>query len=104
MYPRIGAVVAYVPANVRIASCCRQNGAAAWTWQGRPLPYLIPRQRNTTTSGPAVIEVENTKGPILMISGEADHLWHSWEMADDVVSRLRNRHFAYSFENLKYPH
>lgn len=48
--------------------------------------------------------MELTKGPILMISGEADHLWKSWEMADDVVSRLKSHHFAYSFENLKYPH
>jgi dienelactone hydrolase len=104
MYPRIGAVVAYVPANVRIASCCLNDGRAAWTWQGRPLAYIIPRQRNAISSGPAVIEVENTKGPILMISGEADHLWNSWEMADEVESRLKSHHFAYSFENLKYPH
>ena len=97
MYPRIGAVVAYVPANVRIASCCRQNGTAAWTWQGRALPYIIPAGTSSVVSGPAVIEVENTKGPILMISGEADHLWNSWAMADDVVSRLASHHFAYSY-------
>ena len=52
----------------------------------------------------AAIEVENTKGPVLMISGESDRVWNSWEMADDVVSRLKSHHFAYSFENLKYPH
>ena len=104
MYPRIGAVVAYVPANGRIASCCRQNGMAAWTWQGRALPYIAPRQQSFVVSGPAVIEVENTKGPILMISGEGDRLWSSWAMADAVVSRLQSHHFAYSFENLKYPH
>jgi hypothetical protein len=52
----------------------------------------------------ASIEVEFTKGPILMISGESDHIWNSAEMADEVVSRLKSRHFAYSFENLKYPH
>ena len=104
MYPRIGAVVAYVPANGRIASCCRQNGTAAWTWQGRALPYISPREHSFVVSGPAVIEVENTKGPILMISGEGDHLWSSWAMADAVVSRLASHHFAYSYENLKYPH
>jgi len=105
MFPRIGAVVAYVPSNVRIASCCRNNGTPAWTWQGRPLPYVTPRQKMIPGArASATIEVENTKGPILMISGEADHLWNSWEMADDVVSRLKSHHFAYSFENLKYPH
>lgn len=44
MFPRICAVVAYVPANVRIASCCRETGGPAWTWQGRALAYVIPRQ------------------------------------------------------------
>jgi hypothetical protein len=39
-----------------------------------------------------------------MISGEGDRVWNSWEMADDVVLRLKSHHFAYSFENLKYPH
>jgi dienelactone hydrolase len=105
MFARIGAVVAYVPANVRYASCCRNDGGPAWTWQGRALPYLIPAARRLPEMVfRAEIEVEKTQGPILMISGESDHLWHSWEMADDVISRLKSRHFAYSFQNLKYPH
>jgi dienelactone hydrolase len=104
MFPRIGAVVAYVPANVRYAACCRNDGAPAWTWNGRALPYVIPRSRGLQTDARAAIEVEKTQGPILMISGEDDHLWPSWEMADAVVSRLKRAHFAYSFENLKYPH
>jgi dienelactone hydrolase len=104
MFPRINAVVAYVPSNVRVAACCRETGGPAWTWQGRALAYIIPRQRSFAARGPATIEVENTKGPILMISGDADRLWNSWEMADDVVSRLRSRHFPFSAENLKYRH
>ncbi len=105
MFPQITAVVAYVPANVRYAACCRQNGAPAWVWKGQPLSYLIPRMRRQQgMSDEAAIPVEKTKGPILMISGEDDHLWRSWEMADDVVARLKHAHFPYSFENLKYPH
>jgi dienelactone hydrolase len=103
MYPQIAAVVAYVPANVRIAGCCRGNGAPAWTWNGRPLPFMMPARRMGDESA-AAIEVEKTRGPILMISGEDDHLWRSWEMADAVVARLKRAHFPYSFENLKYPH
>jgi dienelactone hydrolase len=105
MFPRISAVVAYVPSNVRIASCCRNTGGPAWTWQGLALAYVTPRQKsNAGERASATIEVENTKGPILMISGEGDRVWNSWEMADDVVLRLKSHHFAYSFENLKYPH
>lgn len=105
MFPRISAVVAYVPANVRWASCCRNDGGPAWTWQGQALAYLLPRDpRTPAATARAAIQVENTKGPILTISGEDDHLWHSWEMADDVISRLKSHHFPYSAENLKYPH
>lgn len=104
MYPRIAAVVAYVPANVRYAACCRQDGGPAWLWQGRPLPYLIPRSARQEAPSETEIAVEKTQGPILMISGQDDHLWRSWEMADAVVSRLKRTHFSYSYENLKYRH
>jgi dienelactone hydrolase len=107
MYPGIAAVVAYVPSNVRNVACCRQDGGPAWLWQGRPLPYFLPgRGRGGRRAAPAEAEiaVEKTQGPILMISGEDDHLWSSWEMADDVASRLKRAHFAHEFSNLKYPH
>jgi dienelactone hydrolase len=106
MFPVIGAVVAYVPANVRYAACCGGTRVPyAWTWGGRPLPFLMPRfARDAQAAVDAAIEVERTHGPILMISGEDDHLWRSWEMADLVVARLKRAKFAYSFENLKYPH
>ena len=106
MFPQIGAVVAYVPADVRYPACCGANRVPyAWTWQGRPLAYLpLGGRRQPELVFRAAIEVERTQGPVLTISGEDDHLWRSWEMADAVVSRLRRNHFAYSFENLKYPH
>jgi dienelactone hydrolase len=105
MFPHLAAVVAYVPSNLRISSCCQNDGQAAWIWQGRALPYVTPRQKTILAArASATIEVENAKGPILMISGESDHVWNSAEMADDVVSRLKSRKFPYSFQNLKYPH
>lgn len=105
MFPSIRAVVAFVPADVRYASCCLMKGTAAWTWQGQALPYLAPRfGRPPDVVARAAIEVERTHGPILMISAEDDHLWRSWEMADNVVARLKRTHFPYRFENLKYPH
>jgi dienelactone hydrolase len=105
IFSRIAAVVAYVPSNVRVSSCCQQDGAPAWTWRGRALPYVIPRQKARGIGlAEATIEVENTKGPILMISGESDHIWNSWQMADEAVGRLKGHHFRYSYENLKYPH
>jgi dienelactone hydrolase len=102
MFPIIGAVVAYVPANVRYPACCGNTRVPyAWTWQGRPLAYALPRFGQNPQ---AAIEVERTRGPILMISGQNDRLWQSSEMADNVMSRLKRNHFEYSFENLKYAH
>jgi dienelactone hydrolase len=104
MFPQTGAVVAYVPADVRFPACCGGTAVPyAWTWKGQPLAFVgrFP-QRSTPDGMRAAIEVENTKGPVLMISGEADHLWPSAEMADAVVARLKRNHFPYQFENLKY--
>jgi dienelactone hydrolase len=106
MFPQIRAVVAYVPADVRYPACCGNTEVPyAWTWKAMPLAYLPPRMRQQADLVMrATIAVERTHGPVLMISGEDDHVWNSSEMADDVVGRLKRSHFAYSFENLKYPH
>jgi dienelactone hydrolase len=104
MFPHVAAVVAYVPSSVRISSCCQGDGQPAWTWQGRALAYVTPRQKTLAAARmEATIPVENTKGSILMISGEADHVWNSAEMADDVLSRLKSHRFAFGAQNLKYP-
>jgi pimeloyl-ACP methyl ester carboxylesterase len=106
MFPQIKAVVAYVPANVRGPACCRDALAPAWTWQGRPLAFVSPRVQpgNPAAAIHAVIAVEQTSGPILLISGEDDGVWDSTRMAEAVVSRLKQAHFTYSYQNLKYPH
>ena len=106
MYPRIRAVVAYVPANVRYPACCGFTAVPyAWTWKGQPLAFL-PRRTGgrDDLEMRAEIAVENTQGPILTISGEDDHVWRSASMADSVIGRLKRHQFPYECENLKYPH
>lgn len=107
MYPHIVAVVAYVPANVRYSACCENMRAPAWTWQGQPLAYYIPRNRSfpdPMRSQEASIAVERTHGPILLISGEDDGVWSSSLMANAVVNRLKDSHFQYAVEHLNYSH
>ncbi|MGB7758602.1 MAG: acyl-CoA thioesterase/bile acid-CoA:amino acid N-acyltransferase family protein [Bryobacteraceae bacterium] len=105
MYPRIGAVVAYVPSNVRNQACCGFTPVPyPWTWEGKPLAFRPARGRAGELLPEAAIAVENTQGPVLLISGEADGVWPSSSMADSVVDRLQRHHFAYSVEHLKYPH
>jgi dienelactone hydrolase len=104
MYPQLHAVVAYVPANVRFPSCCSHALTAAWTWRGRDLPFALPRQAGMLDVMAAAIPVENTHGPILVISGDDDGVWPSWQMTAAIQQRLRGAHFGYSFERLNYPH
>jgi dienelactone hydrolase len=103
MYPQIHSVVAYVPADVRYPACCGNTAVPyAWTWQGRPLafatlnPLRIPAE--------ARIKVEQTHGPILLISGEDDGIWRSSTMADSVAAELKHAKFPYRVEHLKYAH
>jgi BAAT / Acyl-CoA thioester hydrolase C terminal len=44
------------------------------------------------------------RGPILLISGDDDGVWKSTEMADSVVRRLKQDHFPYFYQQLKYSH
>lgn len=74
-----------------------------WTFEGRPQAFLPLRTGGLSEFAMrAEIAVENTRGPILTISGEDDHVWHSASMADSVIARLKRHNFAYECENLKY--
>jgi dienelactone hydrolase len=112
IYAPVKAVVAYAPSNLRTPASTWYGTPIslpyAWTWHGQPLPYLRSSlQWSPNTSRGAVlnaeINVEDTRGPILLICGEDDEIWASWRMADAIVSRLDLAHFSYRIELLKYP-
>jgi dienelactone hydrolase len=106
MYTQIRSVVAYVPANVRYPACCGNNRVPyAWTWQNQPLSWMPLRLvQDLRTTIESSIKVEQTRGPILLISGQDDGVWQSSTMADAVVARLKQAKFPYSVEHLKYAH
>jgi dienelactone hydrolase len=106
IYSQIKAVVAYVPASVRYPACCGDTRAPyAWTLGARPLPFAMPRLgRDFESQKGAAIEVEKTRGPILVISGEDDGVWPSSSMANVVMGRLKLNHFTHHYEHLRYPH
>ena len=107
MYPQLRAVVAYVPANVLYPSCCDRSFDAAWTWKGHPLAYAIPTRYRVPDQASqllATIPVEQTRGPILVVAGDDDGVWQSSSMTLSVIARLKQAHFAYSFQRLDYPH
>ncbi len=107
LFPEIKAVVAYVPANVRYPACCGTTRVPyAWTWQGRPLSFVDRRslRDHPDAVANAVIAVERTQGPILLIAGDDDGVWDSSGMTDAVMLRLKQAHFSFSYERLRYAH
>lgn len=74
--------------------------------QAREPLALTPKFRlaveKATNVQAATIPVERTRGPILLISGQADGVWPSRELAEISVRRLREREFPFTFDHLSY--
>ncbi|CAN5453139.1 acyl-CoA thioester hydrolase/BAAT C-terminal domain-containing protein [soil metagenome] len=115
--PAIKAVVVGVPSNVVWAGIDRTGGVvgSSWTAGGVPLPYahydfskgftniLNLYNDSLPHAGPETeIPVETIAGPVLMISGDADTMWPSGEMANRIEARLRAHGFAWPVTNLVY--
>ena len=116
--PKIAAVVAGVPSNV-VWQGIDQTGAAtgsSWTANGVPLTYapydmshgftsVFDLYEDSLPAAPAdsQIPVERIAGPILLVSGRADSMWPSSEMADRIAQRLVSHGFTHAVQNLSYP-
>jgi dienelactone hydrolase len=104
IYPQqIRTVIAYLPSNVVWPSCCERMDEPSWTLEGRPIAWASPRRANDFMGRErAAIQVERIHGGVLLISGRQDGVWHSTEMSDAIMDRLRRSHFAYPFKHLAY--
>lgn len=115
--PAIKAVVAAVPSHVVWQGIDMQGGmtGSSWTAGGVPLPYVPYDLSNGFTgihalyagslaSAPAAAEipVEQIAGPVLLVSGQADTLWPSTEMANRVEQRLEAHGFPHGVTHLAY--
>jgi pimeloyl-ACP methyl ester carboxylesterase len=130
-FSEINAVIAWVPSGVvfwalGLAEPGDTRPRAAWTFRGKPLPYL---QENNTSMGTlpaetgrpvafapyylgqlrdssaverATIPVEKTRGPILLVSGTDDHMWPSTALADITMRRLERHRHSCPFRHVKY--
>ncbi|RZJ01424.1 MAG: dienelactone hydrolase [Brevundimonas sp.] len=117
--PRITAVVAGVPSDVVWQGIDRTGASTggSWTQGGQPLTYVpydmtggfpglleLYRRSAAAPHDPgARIPVEQINGPILMISGDGDTMWPSWEMANRIEAGLKDAGFAHPVTNLVYP-
>jgi len=115
--PSIKAVAVGVPSSVVWQGIDQAGGAtgSSWTADGVPLNYarydlsqgftsIYKLYLDSLASAPesAEIPVERIAGPVLMISGAADGLWPSAEMANRVERRLQANGFAYPVTNIAY--
>jgi dienelactone hydrolase len=131
-FPDINAVSAWVPSGVvfwplGLPEPSDTRYRAAWTLGGKPLPFLqeinsmvepIPPQNpgeiraftpiylrhlgDARALERATIPVENTRGPILLVSGTDDQMWPSSALADVAMRRLKAKAFRYQYRHLKY--
>ena len=106
--PSLKAIVAAMPSSVVWPGIeVSLNMKSSWTAHGTPVAYLPYSYGSFFAAGmlgvyagalsnlakhpDAVIAVERIPGPILLICGEADTLWPSCPMADQISARLREK-------------
>ncbi len=131
-YSDVKAVVARSPSHVLWEGVTARHfpGGAAWTYGGKPLPYVPNRipwwfaaryawdtlARDPLRQTPLFlydlevfgdtsrveIPVENIHGPVLLLSGKDDQIWPSSLMATRLMERLRRHRHPYGDEHLSY--
>lgn len=130
-FPLFKAVVANVPSSQIWSGFGGEDGVTkpAWIYKGKPVGFYVPKAREETYTNPdetveepipltpmflesmkdeefiriSTIPVENTKAPILLVSGEDDQMWPSSMFSERVMARLKAQNFAYPYEHCSYP-
>jgi dienelactone hydrolase len=117
----IASVVAFAPSGVSWSGLGAHGPVddPAWTFRGKALPFRRIEERpdgrpteplalrpiferallDRASIDAATIPVEQAQGPILLVSGDADDMWPSAQMAEIVVARASG---ATSVEHLRY--
>ena len=123
----VGPVVAVAPSCVVWYGLDRSDvtsmSRSSWTWRGSPLPFLAYREDQLPLTGPdgvridvcydlsqydpdaielASIPIERAQGPILLLSGDDDHMWDSAGMAARLVRRAAERETSTVVESVVY--
>lgn len=125
---KIKAIVAYVASGVVYPGLSSGRKGSSWQYQGHSLPFAageIPQdvqqevEKARQIGEPiswrktyqfwakgeeqAEIAVENSKGPILLISGGDDQLWPADLLSEQVINRLRRHGYPYDYRHINFP-
>jgi dienelactone hydrolase len=129
----VGIVIANIPSSVvlfGIKSLQSIPFPPAWTYQGKPLPYLnvkvkfhdLLEMTLKLTTGQkfsfadyhrkaiedqesfekAVIQVENLKCPLILVSAGDDNIWPSPFYCQQIMERLKRFDFSFPHEHWSY--
>jgi pimeloyl-ACP methyl ester carboxylesterase len=128
-HPEIRVVVGTVPSSHLFGAVARSETfselpQAAWTYQGTPLPFLTQVRHeeleadeeggipltpaylasldDIARARAAEIPVERINGPILLISGQDDHMWPSSVFGERIMERLAEHRHPFLDEHLTY--
>ena len=106
VYPEVKAVVSYSGSGVVFSSPSKDE--PAWTYRGKPVPRVHPTKKSSSSITEeqlkkAEIPVEKINGPVLLISGGDDALWHSVKLSKMAMDRLKRHGHAHGDELAVYP-
>jgi acetyl esterase/lipase len=130
LHDAIGPVVAVAPSHVAWSGLKapgpgdRRTTRSTWTWRGAPLAFVqhkagiepvfnerglrVDVYHDLASFEPAEIDaaripVERSVGPILLLSGDDDHMWPAASMAEEIVRRMQDHGRGGDVTNVVYP-
>lgn len=117
-YPDYRAVVAMVPGSAVFPALTLAMNTSSFTYEDKELPFvpvpwsatsaLLKRDlrtafakmmANSEAMHQAAIKVENINGPVLFLSATRDEMWPSSEMSEQMMQRLKDKHFSYATQH-----
>lgn len=118
-YSDINGVVALAPGNCAFPALTVGATTSSWTFQNEEVPFVpvpwaaVPALitgdlrsafeimlEDKDAVEKALIKVEDINGPILLVSAKKDEMWPSTEMSNEIVERLKAKHFKYAYEHI----
>lgn len=112
---RIRSVVVATPSHSAWGG--RTTEGSAWTFGGKPWPWLTPAQDSTLSQlrrfelalqdvdrvRSTRFPVERINGAVLLISAEQDQIWPSTAMSEDIARHLSQAGFKHAVRHDRYP-
>ncbi len=86
---------------------------SSWTWGGKDVANICLKYsdnyspwykviENEDLVEPFMIPVENSSAAILLTSARYDTVWPSYEMSNQIMSRLESSNYSYPFKHKSY--